>query len=431
MTTLYLLTDDLRVDDNPALKLAAKDERLAIVYCVDDKAFKTDRFGCRGMGQHRWRFLRESLQDLNQDLADLGQVLHLLEGDTLTVATHLLRSGNFSRVVRTRGHDHRTNFWWNKLVARFVDIEFIEVDGSTLFAQEQIQFETFPDSFSKFRKQIADQLFRDYVSAPSSLPGSIELDSRLITAPASDALPRGGSLAGKEHLERYFSTQAASSYKETRNALHGENYSTGFSTYLANGSLSPIQVVQHLSKYEREFGENESTQWILFELLWREFFRWYGLHHDDLLFEFAGINRQRPLTSFYRERFIKWTEGRTPWPLVNAAMNELKETGLLSNRARQIVASCLVNELEVDWRCGASYFAEQLIDYDACSNWGNWQYIAGVGADPRGGRHFNIEKQTELFDLDGSYRNRWGGEAVNEPLDSVDYYDWPVERQGT
>lgn len=431
MTTLYVLTDDLRIDDNPALNLAARDEKLAVIYCIDDAVFKTDRFGCRGMGQNRWRFLRQSLQDLNQDLAERGQVLHLLEGDTLTLSTDLLRTDQFSRVIRTRGHDHRTNLWWNQLVARFVDIEFIEVDGSTLFDQEQIQFETFPDSFSSFRKGIEDRPFRHSVSAPNQLPGSLDLDSRLITAPTSDASPRGGSLAGKDHLTHYFSTEAACVYKETRNALHGEHYSTGFSTYLANGSLSPIQVVQQLFQYEREFGKNESTQWILFELLWREFFRWYGLRYGDLLFEFAGINGQRPLTSFYRDRFIKWTEGRTPWPLVNAAMNELRETGLISNRARQIVASCLVNELEVDWRCGASYFAEQLIDYDACSNWGNWQYIAGVGADPRGGRHFNIDKQTELFDPDASYRNRWGGAAVNEPLDSVDYYDWPVERIGT
>jgi len=431
MATLYLITDDLRVEDNPALNLAAKADRLAILYCVDNAQFKTDRFGCRGMGRHRWRFLRESLQDLNQSLAELGQVLHLKEGDPLEVISEILEQGQFDTVIRTRGHDARSNSWWKALVNRYSSIGFVEVDGSTLYEKHQAQFERFPQSFSAFRKALEEVPFRPPVQAPGRLPGSVELDSQLVTAPSASASPAGGSVAAGAHLDHYFGTDAASSYKETRNALHGHLHSTGFSSYLANGCISPVQVVQRLSRYEEDSGKNDSTQWILFELLWREFFRWYGEHYEDLLFEFSGINGKRPLTSFYRERFLKWSTGQTPWPLVNAAMHELNETGLLSNRARQIVASCLVNELSVDWRCGASYFAEQLIDYDACSNWGNWQYIAGVGADPLGGRHFKIEKQTEMFDPDGSYRSRWSREPVTAPLDSLDYYDWPVEQQAT
>lgn len=77
-----------------------------------------------------------------------------------------------------------------------------------------------------------------------------------------------------------------------------------------------------------------------------------------------------------------WCKGNTPYPLVNACMRELLATGYLSNRGRQIVASCLINELKLDWRYGAAWFQQQLIDYDTAVNWGNWQYIAGVGADP-------------------------------------------------
>ena len=101
----------------------------------------------------------------------------------------------------------------------------------------------------------------------------------------------------------------------------------------------------------------------------------------------------------------------------------------LSNRGRQIAASSLVNELGLDWRCGAGYFEERLVDYDPCSNWGNWQYIAGVGSDPRGGRHFNLEKQAETWDPKGIYRRRWARESTTGPLDSQDYYGWPVEVQ--
>ena len=105
--------------------------------------------------------------------------------------------------------------------------------------------------------------------------------------------------------------------------------------------------------------------------------------------------------------FSAWCRGETQYPLVNACMKQLSATGYLSNRGRQIAASCLVNELEGDWRYGAAWFESQLIDYDVAANWGNWQYLAGVGADPRGGRHFNLAKQTEIYDADGRYRSRW------------------------
>ena len=88
-------------------------------------------------------------------------------------------------------------------------------------------------------------------------------------------------------------------------------------------------------------------------------------------------------------------------------MKQLSATGYLSNRGRQIAASCLINEMAGDWRYGAAWFASQLIDYDVAANWGNWQYLAGVGADPKGGRHFNLAKQTEIYDADGSFQSRW------------------------
>ena len=84
--------------------------------------------------------------------------------------------------------------------------------------------------------------------------------------------------------------------------------------------------------------------------------------------------------------------------------------------------------MSVDWRYGAAWFEEHLIDYDAAVNWGNWQYIAGVGVDPRGGRHFNIEKQTVLYDPNGDYQAKWTKKITQEnlTLDTVDAADWPV-----
>ncbi|MGR6839574.1 FAD-binding domain-containing protein [Aliivibrio wodanis] len=142
-------------------------------------------------------------------------------------------------------------------------------------------------------------------------------------------------------------------------------------------------------------------------MLWREYFQWLALQLGSQLYRFQGGAEHEPLTHYFDDRFTQWCEGNTSHPLVNACMKELNSTGYMSNRGRQIVASCLVNELGIDWRFGAAYFQQQLIDYDVASNWGNWQYIAGVGADPRGGRHFNIEKQTRQYDPDGHYTNKW------------------------
>ena len=105
--------------------------------------------------------------------------------------------------------------------------------------------------------------------------------------------------------------------------------------------------------------------------------------------------------------FRRWLSDPATHALVRAGRVQLETTGYLSNRMRQIIASACVYEGHFDWRLGAAWFEHFLVDYDVASNYGNWQYIAGVGADPRGGRVFNLEKQVSQFDADGSYRKRW------------------------
>jgi deoxyribodipyrimidine photo-lyase len=101
----------------------------------------------------------------------------------------------------------------------------------------------------------------------------------------------------------------------------------------------------------------------------------------------------------------------------------------MSNRGRQIAASCLVNELGIDWRYGAAFFEKHLLDYDVASNYGNWQYLAGVGADPRGGRHFNLAKQMEEHDPEGLFTAKWGGFRPPQPEYVTDAADWPIAPQ--
>ena len=132
--------------------------------------------------------------------------------------------------------------------------------------------------------------------------------------------------------------------------------------------------------------------------------------HGAALYRANGLGgpSHSPAPTHNAQGFARWCSGHTGQPLVDAGMRELAATGWLSNRMRQIVASYLVHDLGGDWLAGAAWFEHTLIDFDPCSNQGNWAYIAGRGTDPRGGRRFNTEKQTKDHDPDGHYRRLWG-----------------------
>jgi deoxyribodipyrimidine photo-lyase len=190
--------------------------------------------------------------------------------------------------------------------------------------------------------------------------------------------------------------------------LIGADYSSKFSPWLANGSLSPREIYYELKKYEEEFGSNESTYWLVFELLWRDYFRFMMKKHRHQFFLQTGIKpTDSPKKYNNQELLNQWINGNTGVDFIDANMIELKLTGFMSNRGRQNVASYLCNDLKLDWRYGAAYFEQQLIDYDVCSNWGNWAYLAGVGKDPRGNRYFNITKQADNYDSKKQYRILW------------------------
>ena len=105
--------------------------------------------------------------------------------------------------------------------------------------------------------------------------------------------------------------------------------------------------------------------------------------------------------------FTLWCNGETGNALIDSNMNEVNKTGFMSNRGRQIVASYLTRDLNIDWRLGALYFESVLTDYDPCQNWGNWNYAAGVGSDPQEDRYFSIPKQVEKYDSNLEYIRHW------------------------
>ena len=130
------------------------------------------------------------------------------------------------------------------------------------------------------------------------------------------------------------------------------------------------------------------------------------MNFKNQIFHLKGINRKEYEWSTDYEKFENWTNGETKEPFVNANMLELKHTGWMSNRGRQICASYLTKYLNIDWRWGAYYFESLLIDYDVDSNYGNWMYLAGVGNDPRD-RIFNMKLQQEKYDPNFEFINKW------------------------
>ncbi|MCC5816439.1 MAG: DASH family cryptochrome [Leptospira sp.] len=245
--------------------------------------------------------------------------------------------------------------------------------------------------------------FKDYVENRGSI--SLEIKAKISKGYLEF---KGGEKEAWNRLQEYFwDKNLLRIYKETRNGMIGWDYSSKFSPWLANGCISPVTVYNEILRYEEERESNDSTYWMKFELLWREFFRWILRRHGKKVFNYSGIRRQTPngLEQNW-EKFELWRNGETGNDFVDANMRELLYIGFMSNRGRQNVASYLVHRLNVDWRLGAEWFESQLIDYDVSSNWGNWNYLAGVGNDPRN-RIFNMEKQAQDYDPNEEYRKLW------------------------
>ncbi|MGB7395377.1 MAG: DASH family cryptochrome, partial [Pricia sp.] len=303
-------------------------------------------------------------------------------------------------------------------------LEFKETFDQFLFHPEDIPFEKYeniPQVYTQFRKKCEKQVeVREALDRPSSMADNnpIENDTEipdLGTLGLEDfdkddrtAFPfKGGEKQALDRVQNYFwDTENLASYKKTRNGLIGKDYSSKLSAWLANGSISPRTIYWEVQKFEKEVKKNDSTYWFIFELIWRDYFKYVSLKHKEKIFQIGGILEKDYDWKTSEDAKERWISGNTKEPFVNANMKEIAETGFMSNRGRQNVASFWAKELEQDWRIGASYFESLLIDYDVHSNWGNWMYNSGVGNDPRD-RKFNIQKQAERYDGKGKYRELW------------------------
>jgi deoxyribodipyrimidine photo-lyase len=417
---------DLRLHDNETLvKAIAQNDQIIPVYCFDETQFEETEYGFKKTGSFRAQFLLEAVADLDKNLRALGSGLMVLKGkpeiEIPKVVSHYKANKLYAKREVTFEEKQTEQLVQTELWKQ--QCEMLTFSTSTLYHAQDLPFsiKDIPDVFSNFRKKVEkESTIRSVFEKPISISSP---EFPVAQFPTLDQLGlsfseidkraaivfEGGESAALKRMNHYFSeTKAISQYKETRNGLIGADYSSKFSAWLSLGCLSPREIFFELKKYESQFGANESTYWLVFELLWRDYFRFMMKKYSNKFFQQSGIqNKGISVNKHNIQMLDSWINGTTGVDFVDANMLELKLTGFMSNRGRQNVASYLCNDLKLDWRYGAAYFEQQLIDYDVSSNWGNWAYLAGVGNDPRGNRYFNIDKQAQDYDRDKSYRKLW------------------------
>jgi deoxyribodipyrimidine photo-lyase len=406
MKTVLFLNRDLRIQDNKTLFQASEyASELTIVYCMDG-AYKI-------LSSAQKHFIKESLKDLSNQLRNLKSQLYLWTGEREDCLEFI---GKPDFVYVSAVYNIRDSLGLKSLENYCKDksIGFLAVENACLYKLSELPFEIkdMPVQFTKFRKAIEREPIKiKKTPVLKELPPSMKISIPYYEEVKDWFLGgvqnfdfKGGEASGQERLRYYlWESEHVQTYKETRNGMLVFDDSTKFSPWLAVGALSASDIMIQLKECEYEKGANESTYWVYFELLWRDFFKFYSLKYQDLVFSQNGISHKK-LNFNNQEKllFENWKTAETQNDFIDANMNELNSTGWMSNRGRQNVASYLAKHLNVDWRRGAEWFAKNLIDYDVESNWGNWAYNSGVGADPRD-RVFNIERQQSVYDPEGLY----------------------------
>ena len=435
---LLWFRNDLRLHDHEALYEAMKQRaRIVPVYCFDPRQFGQTPYGFPKTGAFRAQFLLKSVADLRQSLEAKGSGL-------------VVRTGKPEEVIPAIAQqlDAKAVYYHEEVTSEELAVEDameaalsplgVKLEafwGATLYHPDDLPFDVrrMPELFTNFRKQVEkNSSLRPTVPTPKQLPplptialGQLpELATFGLETPVTDERAvltfQGGETAGKARLNGYFWTQnCLKDYKQTRNGMLGADYSSKFSAWLALGCLSPRWIAEQVAEYEAQRVRHDSTYWLIFELIWRDFFRFICEKHGDRIFYPSGLQKLHIPWKEDWKRFELWQEGKTGYPLVDANMRELAATGFMSNRGRQNVASFLTKNLGIHWKMGAEWFESLLIDYDVCSNWGNWNYTAGVGNDARGFRYFNIPKQAKTYDLKGDYVRHWLPELAQVPGDKV------------
>ncbi|KAI7897126.1 DNA photolyase, FAD-binding/Cryptochrome [Mucor mucedo] len=466
-----------RVHDNQSLHHAIQSSKHVLpVVCLDPRLMdisllndklgldnvtpKTHTFGLERCANFRTSYIIESIMALKQELIKRNSDLLILFGTPEDLFPALQKHLAKNHYQLEKIHTHKEYAFEELAVEKTLSktLPMVYHHDTTMVHPDDIDFDNTYKVYTHFRKRIEkmDKPVREPLEIPKELPffpkeaiefqpnGEQHLQALYkdasVKSDQRNAFPwKGGEQIAKERLNDYlFKSDGVIDYKQTRNGLIGTEYSTKFSVFLSHGCLSPRFIWHEMERHKKEHkrnikaaGDEDGIYWVKFELLWRDFFRYLVMGNGKKIFLLHGFRNMAPLEEDQKkpknsyldkvwktndEYFNKWKTGQTGSPFIDACMRELMYTGFMNNRGRQNVASYLAKDLEIDWRIGAEYFESILKDHDVYSNYGNWQYVSGVGCDPREGfRHFNVLKQSKDYDPEGFYIKLWCPELQDLP----------------
>ena len=433
MKTLIWYRNDLRIEDHEPFVRASEEGQVAALYCFDPRQFKELDYGFSKTGSIRAQFLIESIQALREKLREMGGDLLVRLGKPEDIIPGLVDEFKIDQLFY---HAEVTpeEILVEDSIQNSVEIRSRRFWGHEMYHPGDLPFslDDIPGVFTQFRKKVEkksevrkplpvpDDIDFVEINDPGEIPSLSDLGLQNRDLDDRAVLNfKGGEDEAWKRLEHYFfESDELRNYKYKRNGLLGADFSSKFSPWLAHGCISARSIHAQVEKYEKDVHKNVSTYWMKFELIWRDYFRYSARKHGAKIFQLGGIQEKDLDKQTDQGTFEKWKEGETGIPFIDANMRELKLTGYMSNRGRQNVASFLAQNLNFDWRWGAAWFESLLLDYDVCSNWGNWAYNSTVGHDPRN-RYFNIVGQAQKYDSDGDYVRHWLPELKYVPDEFV------------
>lgn len=414
-TAIWWTRRDLRLADNQALNLALNRADTVIpVFIVDPQLMD-------GSAPKREAFLKNAIASLGDEMRTRGSQLILRQGEPIQELRRLKEETGAQIIIAESDHSPFAKARDNRAAAA-LPIEF--TGGVTVHPPESVRK---PDGspytiftpFMKFWKALP--MAGDPIPAPKSLPAIPELTSiELPAAPPISDFPAVENFA-YERLREFFHSSIFD-YGEARNRMDIEGTSR-LSPYLRFGLISPRGLISAIFRVIEETDNKINKQscitW-LNEIIWREFY-FNILDHFPFVLKMSFRENLRSIP--WRDMpsdLAAWQNGVTGYPMVDAAMRQLNETGWMHNRARMITASFLTKDLLINWQAGESWFLRQLLDGDPASNNGGWQWAAGTGTDAAPYfRIFNPVLQSQKFDPNGDYIRRWVPELAKLPKNYI------------
>ncbi|MGW2366702.1 cryptochrome/photolyase family protein [Streptomyces sp. NPDC001667] len=420
--SVVLFTSDLRLHDHPPLRAALAGADEVVPLFVRDDALAATGFAA----PNRCAFLADCLTDLDAGLRARGGRLVVRSGEVAdrvrevaaeAGAREVHMAAGVSGFAQRRERRLRDALWADGRHLRVHDAVSTALPPGAVTPAGSDHYAVFTPYFRRWSQERP----RDVLRAPRAVRvpdgiGSEPLPAREHTDGVSPGLAAGGESEGRRRWSAWKRSGLAA-YEDRHDDLPGDATSR-LSPHLHFGTLSPVE----LAHGARESGGPGGAAFVR-QLCWRDF------HHQVLAArpgaataDYRTRHDHWRTESTAREEITAWQEGRTGYPVVDAAMRQLLHEGWMHNRGRLLTASFLTKTLYVDWRVGARHFLTWLVDGDVADNQLNWQWVAGTGTDTRPNRVLNPVAQGRRFDPDGAYVRRWvpelagiHGPAVHEP----------------